>query len=83
MINTNNKTIELINSKKIVISKVVFKVIPFASETDYLTNDTLCQTGRYLHCLNVPGFWMIFKMYGVNYGQQRATHVVMPFQQFF
>lgn len=76
-------TKELINTKKIAISKVLFKIIPFASQNQYLTTDALCATGEYLHCLNAPGFRMIFKAYSVNYGKQRATHVVVPFQQFF
>lgn len=79
----NATTIELINSKKIAISKVVFKIIPFASDEQYLNTPALCEEGNYLHCLNVPGFWMIFKAYSVNYGSQWATHVTVPFQQFF
>lgn len=77
------QTIELINTKKIAISKVIFKVIPFASEEQYLLSTTLCAPWDYLHCLNVPGFRMIFKVYSVNYWKQWATHVVVPFQQFF
>ena len=82
-ITAKDKTIELINPKKIAISSIVFKVIPFASEDRYLATDSLCAEGNYLHCLNEPGFWMIFKAYSSNYGQQRATHVSVPFQQFF
>ncbi len=83
MINSDGNTIELINPKKIAISGIVFKIIPFASEERYLATDSLCAEGNYLHCLNEPGFWMIFKAYSSNYGQQRATHVSVPFQQFF
>jgi len=80
---SKDKTIELINTKKIVISKAIFKIIPFASEDQYLNSDSLCQEGNYLHCLNAPGFRMIFKAYSVNYWTQFATHVTIPFQQFF
>ncbi len=80
---SQNKTIELINPKKIVISKAIFKIIPFASQQQYLDSDSLCQEWNYLHCLNSPGFRMIFKAYSVNYWTQFATHVVVPFQQFF
>lgn len=73
---------ELINSKKVAISKVVFKIIPFASEEQYLLLPDLC-TGNYLQCLNAPGFRMIFKAYSINYWTQWATHVTIPFQQFF
>jgi hypothetical protein len=79
----NNKMIELINTKKIVISKIIFKIIPFASQQQYLDSDSLCQEGNYLHCINSPGFRMIFKAYSVNYWTQFATHVAVPFQQFF
>ena len=79
----NNKTIELINSKKILISDIVFKIVPFASQEQYLASDSLCATGEYLHCLNSPGFRMIFKAYSTNYWTQWATHVTVPFQQFF
>lgn len=77
------KTIELINPKKIAISNVVFKIIPFASEQQYLDTEWLCKEWEYLHCLNSPGFRMIFTAYSVNYWKQRATHVAVPFQQFF
>jgi len=79
----NATSIELINSKKITISNVIFKIIPFASQKQYLNINGLCATGEYLHCLNSPGFRMIFTAYSVNYGRQRATHVTLPFQQFF
>lgn len=77
------KTIELVNSHKIALSKVIFKIIPFASEQQYLDSEWLCEEWNYLHCLNAPGFRMIFKAYSVNYGKQWATHVTVPFQQFF
>ena len=80
---SNVHTIELINSRKIAISKVVFKVVPFASQEQYLHSNSLCETGNYLHCLNAPGFRMVFKAYSINYGKQWSTHVVVPFQQFF
>lgn len=74
---------ELINTRKVLVSKAVFKIIPFASEEQYLNSDNLCTQSTYLNCLNVPWFRMIFKAYSTNYGRQRATHVVVPFQQFF
>ena len=77
-----NKTIELINTKKIAISRIIFKIIPFASEQQYLDSD-LCVEWNYLHCLNAPGFRVIFKAYSPNYWRQWATHVTVPFQQFF
>lgn len=83
MMDNTNTPIALLNSKKIVISKVVFKVIPFASQEQYLLSSSFCATGDYLHCLNSPWFRVIFKAYSVNYGRQRATHVAIPFQQFF
>lgn len=73
----------LVNTKKVFITKAVFKVIPFASEEQYLADDSLCEGGNYLACFNAPWFRMIFKIYSANYGRQRATHVVIPFQQFF
>jgi len=36
---TPDSTIELINSKKVAISKTLFKIIPFASEDQYLQSD--------------------------------------------
>ena len=80
---TNDKTIELINSQRVAISKVIFKIIPFASEEQYIHTEWLCEEWNYLHCLNAPGFRMIFKAYSINYWMQWATHVTMPFQQFF
>jgi prepilin-type N-terminal cleavage/methylation domain-containing protein len=80
---SHDKTIELINPKKIAITKVLFKVIPFASEEQYLNSNGLCEEGNYLHCLNTPGFRMIFKAYSVNYWKQWASHVTVSFQQFF
>ena len=81
-IDVGGKTREIINTKKILITKVVFKVIPFASEQQYIANPSLCD-GIYLNCLNSPGFRMIFGAYSSNYGTQWATRVRVPFQQFF
>ncbi len=81
-IDVGGKTREIINTKKISISKVVFKVIPFASEQQYISDPSLCD-GIYLQCLNSPGFRMIFGAYSPNYGTQWATRVHVPFQQFF
>jgi hypothetical protein len=36
---SKGKTIELINTKKIAISKVIFKLIPFASEEQYINSE--------------------------------------------
>ena len=79
----HGKTIELINTKKIIMSKVLFKVIPFASSQQYIDSDGLCEEWNYLHCLNAPWFRMMFKAYSINYGKQWASHVTVPFQQFF
>lgn len=81
-IDVGGKTREIINTKKISISKVVFKVIPFASEQQYIEDPSLCD-GMYLKCLNSPGFRMIFGAYSPNYGTQWATRVRVSFQQFF
>jgi hypothetical protein len=43
MTTKEDKQIELINTKKIIISKVIFKIIPFASQQQYLDSDSLCQ----------------------------------------
>lgn len=75
--------VELINTKKITISKVIFKVIPFASQQQYLDSDDLCTEWNYLHCINTPGFRVLFQAYSVNYGRQWANHVTRAFQQFF
>jgi hypothetical protein len=80
---TSGTTMALINSNKIVISRAMFKIIPYASQQQYLDSDTLCEAWEYIQCINSPGFRMIFKAYSVNYGAQRATHVMVPFQQFF
>ena len=77
------ETKELINMKKVILTRPIFKIIPFASEQQYLNSDSLCEEGKYLYCLNAPGFRMIFTAYSANYGTQRATHVTVPFQQFF
>ncbi len=73
---------QLINTNKISLTKVVFKIIPFASEQQYIASQDLC-TSSYLQCIHAPGFWMFFSAYSVNYGAQRATRVRVPFQQFF
>ncbi len=77
------KTRELINTKKVFITQTIFKIIPYASEEQYIHTDTLCDGGNYLNCFNVPWFRMIFTAYSINYGKQWATHVTLPFQQFF
>lgn len=81
--NIHGATVELTNSKKIALSRVIFKVVPFASQQQYLDYTWLCVEGDYLHCMNTPWFRVIFTAYSVNYWSQWARRVAIPFQQFF
>ncbi len=76
------KDIQLTNPKKIALSKVIFKIIPFAPEQEYLNNSSLCP-GNYFYCLSAPWFRMFFKAYSVNYGSQWATNVVRSYELFY
>lgn len=71
----------LTNPKKTYLSKVIFKIIPFASQEQYLAmsgNDTL------IYSLNKPGFWLFTQVRNARYSPQtRWNNVEIPVQQFF
>lgn len=81
-IEVNDKVKELINTKKISITKVIFKIIPFTSQQQYVEDSSFCNS-NYLNCIHTPWFWMIFGAYSPYYGKPWATRVYLPFHQFF
>jgi len=80
----NGKKIQLTNPKKAYVSKVIFKIIPFASLDMYYNpdNSALCDT-NYITCLHHPGFWVLGNLYNTNFWRQRTTNINIPLQQFF
>lgn len=81
----NWQEIQLTNPKKIYLSKMLFKIIPFASQEQYLAQPELCDTPEsLLFCLNSPWFWIIAQGYNPRYSEARWwNHVQLPVQQFF
>ncbi|MBU0627017.1 hypothetical protein KKG31_06610 [Patescibacteria group bacterium] len=42
------------NPAKLYLSKVMFKIIPFASEENYISDPTLCAENNLITCINAP-----------------------------
>lgn len=96
-LNKNWETIKLINSQKVYLSKSVFKIIPFASQDQFLNDGevfstTLCKfknkentytNSNYLACLHKPWFWLIMKAYTSSYNKNRSNNIYFNIQQFF
>jgi len=81
-ITKNNKTFNITHAKKAYISKVLFKIIPYATRDMYLYDESLCDT-NYLVCPHQPGFRAFAQAYSTNYGSKRTTNIKLPIQQFF
>lgn len=90
--NKNWETIQLTNPKKTYLSKAIFRIIPFASQDQFINDPnrlgkTLCEfskkTSNYLACLHKPWFWLIMKAYTSSYSKDRATNISFSVQQFF
>ena len=88
----NWNVIKLINEKKVYLSKSVFKVVPFASQNQFIQDQqmfqkNLCkfdqQDSNYLACLHKPWFRIIMKAYSSSYNQNRSNNVSFNIQQFF
>ena len=76
--------IQITNPKKIYLSKMFFKIIPFASQEQYLTGSWLCAEDKLMYCLNTPGFWIVAQGYNPRYSiSSWWNKVQIPIQQFF
>ncbi len=75
----------LFNNKNSNISKVYFKVIPFASERQYIDDESsVCEESNYLKCINKNWFWVIMSVYNWNYKKNIwELNVNVPVQWFF
>lgn len=79
----DEKIFQLTNPKKVQMTKLWFKIIPYASYQTYFEQDNeLCES-NFVACPHQPGFWVLWKSYSTNYGIQRSSNVMIPFQQFF
>ena len=61
----------------------MFKIIPYASSSEYLSGDVGCPRGDYLHCVSRPGFWLLLDAYTPNYSKTWVNAIHMPLQLFF
>jgi hypothetical protein len=79
------KTFELTDWNKVYMTQTLFKIIPFASNDNYLNDEwnKLCEEWNYRKCINKPWFWIITQAYNINYWNIRATKINIPFAQFF
>jgi len=76
--------IEITNPKKTYLSKVVFKIIPFASQEQYLAMTWTDENTNLIYSLNKPGFWFFTKVRNARYAPgTRWNNVEIPVQQFF
>ncbi len=83
-IKQNDRKFNITNPKKVRVTQLRFKIIPYAPYDDYFSDDgdDICDT-NYLTCPHHPGFRIIWKAYNINYWIQRANNIMIPMQQFF
>lgn len=75
---------QITNPKKTYLSKIVFKVIPFASQEHYLNDTGTWANDNLIYSLNKPGFWFFTKVRNARYSPTtRWNNVEIPVQQFF
>lgn len=81
----NDWTIALFNNKNADISKPYFKIIPFASDQDYIDGDiSMCDESNYMKCINNHWFWLMMSVYNGNYKRKIwELNVNVPIQRFF
>jgi hypothetical protein len=74
-----NKT-SLIPSGKVIISRVMFKVIPYNSDENYFgdINDWIV-----INDVHQPGFWMFVHLYSPLYQPTWTNKIDQPLQLFF
>ncbi len=77
-----DKTISIVNTNKIYLSKMIFKIIPFAREQDYIDDKYLCDD--LAKCIAQPGFWIFVQWYNSKYVPHlRSNNVNIKIQNFF
>lgn len=75
---------KIINNRTSNITKPYFKIIPFASEQDYIDDvSSLCHT-NYLNCINKHWFWIFTNFYNWAYKKSIwELNVNIPLQLFY
>jgi len=83
-IEQNDKKFNITNPKKVRVTQLRFKIIPYATYDDYFSDsaEEICDT-NYLACPHHPWFRILWKAYNVNYWIQRSNNIMIPLQQFF
>ena len=76
--------VKITNPKKTYLSKVIFKIIPFASQEQYLNTTWTDENTNLIYSLNKPGFRVFTKVRNARYSPTtRWNNVETPVQQFF
>ena len=65
---------------KVVISKVMFKIIPYDSDENYFTWGT---TDIVINNVHQPAFWMFIHLYAPLYQPTWTNKIDLPLQLFF
>jgi len=74
--------IEITNPKKTYLSKVVFKIVPFASQEQYLAMSW--ENTNLIYSLNKPGFWLFTQVRNARYSPTTRWNTIQTsVQQFF
>jgi hypothetical protein len=58
----DEQIIQLTNPKKTHLSQAVFKIIPFASQEQYLNGSGADENTNVIYSLNKPGFWLFVQV---------------------
>ena len=83
-VENNEDVFTISNPAKIYFSKILFKIIPFASEENYIASPELCEQDNLINCINAPGFWILAEAYNARYKPgQRGNTIKIPVQEFF
>lgn len=76
----NNETIPITTPWKVVISKVMFRIIPYNSDEYYFEHGS---DGGIVNNLHQPAFWMFVHLYAPLYQPVWTNKIDQPLQIFF
>jgi len=77
----NWETFTLNDPQKAYFSKIIFRIIPYDSSSNYLNWISPCT--NYIVCIHKSWFFIITKAYSIAYNKRRYNRIQIPIQQFF
>lgn len=82
-VNKNGEILQLTSPFKVYVTKLMFKIIPYYSMSQYMWSGSSSCATHTLACISSPGFWLFGTAYAPQYSLDWHKNISLPLQEFF